>query len=239
MRLLVCSFAGIVAASILISVFSGPANAEFSGAFELGPSGCEAKGECTLTYDLNYVDANGVGWQAAAKDKTDGASIPAWAQPFIGNPFDKSYIKAAIMHDHYCDRHVRSWRATHRVFYDALLELGVEPAKAKLMYYAVYLAGPKWVTLIPGKPCGDNCLFRVDGEGAKNANASKEITITRPAEYDKAGFTEELKQVEALLKEHAAEVDLAALEKRAQDRKAGDFYYKNGDTVQIGKDAAE
>src|SRR5687767_4148559 len=85
--------------------------ADFEGNFELGPAGCEQTGKCILTYDFRFTDPKGLVWQAAASNKTDGASIPAWAQPIIGSPFDKSYIKAAVIHDHYCDRHVRPWRA--------------------------------------------------------------------------------------------------------------------------------
>ena len=158
-------------ALIAAGLIASPAWAEFTGPFEIGPPGCEAQGQCTLTFDFKYTDPNGVGWQAAAQNQTDGASIPSWAQSFIGTPFDPSYIKAAVIHDHYCDRHVRSWRATHRVFYDALRELGISAAKAKLMYYAVYLGGPKWVELIPGNSCGDKCVFEVEVSGSSPAAA--------------------------------------------------------------------
>lgn len=217
----------------------GPANAQFTGKFELGPPGCEEKGLCTLTYDLRYADPNGVVWLAAAKDKTDGASIPAWAQPFVGKPFDTSYLKAAVIHDHYCDRHVRPWRQTHRVFYDGLVELGVSGIKAKLMYFGVYLGGPKWVELIPGKKCGQNCIFKFDPkislQGGASAPGEAATTImARPADYASQGFAVQMQETEKLLNEHGDKIDLQFLEARARQIRPDDFYYKHGDSVELG-----
>lgn len=220
-------------ACVLTALLLSPAKAQFSGNFDLSPQGCEGTGKCILKYDLRYKDPKGVEWLAAANDTTDGASIPSWAQPFVGDPFDKSYIKAAVIHDHYCDRHVRSWRTTHRVFYDALLELGVDSAKSRLMYYAVYLGGPKWVELIPGKSCGKNCLFKVELPGVVGAEPVQKPILTRSASYDQPGFATELQEVEKLIAQHGDKVDLEFLERRAESVRPNDFYYKNGDKVSI------
>lgn len=214
----------LLSSLVLITALVTPAPAEFIGKFELGPSGCEESGLCTLTYDFKYRDPDGIEWQANAENKTDGASIPQWAQPFIGRPFDRSYIKAAVIHDHYCVRQVRSWRQTHRVFYDALLELGVGENKAMLMYYAVYLGGPKWVELIPGHNCGTNCLNSFKG-GEKRMQ-------TRPAEYDRTDFHDELKEVQLLLDSSASGIRLSDLEERARRKRPNDFYFRNGDRVE-------
>lgn len=219
---------------LLVAGTSIPANAEFIGQFELGPAGCEDTGKCTLTYDFKYRDPKGEEWQAAANNTTDGATIPDWAQPFIGRPFDKSYIKAAVIHDHYCVRHVRTWRATHRVFYDALMESGLSVAKAKLMYYAVYLGGPKWVELIPGKNCGQNCLFKVDIAIPGVAPVLKKQMLVRAADFDEPGFSAELKDVEKLIEQYGDKADLAFLEKRAEKMKPDDLYYKSGDKIVLG-----
>lgn len=204
-----------------------PASAEFLGTFELGPIGCEATGVCKLTYKLLYKDPNKIEWQADALDSTDGATIPTWAQPIIGKPFDKSYIKAAVIHDHYCVRQVRPWRQTHRAFYDALVELGVDSVKSKLMYYAVYLRGPKWVSLMPGKACGtnSNCI--------NTFKTSKVIMQARPADYENKALLEDLMAVEKLLAEPGNDISLEFLEKRAQSKIPNDFYYKHGDLVEI------
>lgn len=224
----------VLIACIATNLMIASAAAQFSGKFELGPPGCEDKGLCTLTYDLRFKDPKGVEWLAAAKDQTDGASIPTWAQSFIGKPFEKLFIKAAVIHDHYCERHVRPWRATHRVFYDGLIDQGVDAAKAKLMYYAVYLGGPKWVDLIPGKSCGKNCLFQFETGVAGQSNAVKASIMTRPATYGQPGFVAELQNVEKLINENGSKIDLDFLEKRAENLRPTDFYYQHGDKVAIG-----
>lgn len=147
--------------SVVVTVaLAQPVSAQFVGELELGPTDCKNTGNCTLLNDFGFIDPNGVGWQAQAGLRTDGASIPAWAQPFIGEKFDDAFIKAAVIHDHYCIRRVRGFLQTHRVFYDALIANGVAPVRANTMYYAVLVGGPKWITVISGRPCktGSNCI---------------------------------------------------------------------------------
>ena len=221
---------GLLAAAFAVTA----AQAQFVGELEFIPAGCEAAGKCTIKSDFEYKDPAGVRWQTKAQDKTDGASIPVWAQPFVGTPFTKEYIKAAVIHDHYCDRHVRPWRQTHKVFYDALISSGVSVERAKLLYYAVYLGGPKWVELIPGTGCGPNCVFKIETDtGFGNDNKDKTI-MSRPARYNEPGFSAELKEVEKLIKEDGNKVDLEFLEKRAEKIEPNDFYYKNPGKVTIG-----
>lgn len=226
-----------------------PSNAEFQGTLAFQPQGCESKALCEIVSDFKYIDPNQIAWLTKKGDMTDGASIPPWAQPFIGEPFDKSFIKAAVIHDHYCDRHVRPWQQTHRVFYDALIESGVDTAKAKLMYYAVYFAGPKLVELVPGKDCGPRCQYmqpfalNFDASGGSGpASSDKEATeqtpselIVRTAQYDKPGFLPEMREVEKLLKEKGDSVTLVDLENRAKAKMPDDFFYRTGAT--ISKDA--
>lgn len=225
--------------TFLISLLAGTfaavsAHADFIGNLELIPPGCESSGICTIKNDFEYKDPSGLRWQTKAQDKTDGASIPPWAQPFVGEPFTKEYIKAAVIHDHYCDRHVRPWRQTHRVFYDALRESGVSTPTAKLLYYAVYLGGPKWAELIPGTSCGKMCVFKVEISGAFGNANQKNTIISRPARYDDPGFAAELKEVEKLINEGGDKVDLDYLQKRAEKIEPNDFFYKHPDKVTIG-----
>lgn len=219
-----------------ISLFvCNPAFAQFTGKFDLHPSGCQDTGKCTLTYNLLFKDPKGVEWQADANDVTDGASIPLWAQPFVGTPFDPSYLKAAVIHDHYCDRHVRPWRQTHRAFYDAMISLGVAEGKAKLMYYAVYLGGPKWVELIPGKSCGTGkaCINQFD-IGDASIKTDKPVYFSRPADYTNPDFLKELATVQQLLSAQSASISLEDLEKRAVQKRPNDFYYEHGDKMTTG-----
>lgn len=109
---------------LLISAFAclgltAPVTAQFQGTFELQPPGCEQQGSCVLTFDLRYRHPKRMEWLAAANNKTDGASISPWAQPFIGEPFE----------------------------------------------------------LVPGIPCGRNCVFRV-----VDRSAEEKSYLTRPAD---------------------------------------------------------
>ena len=129
------------------------ARADFVGTLEFTPAGCEASRQCKLAFDFGYVDTKGVGWQANAGDDTDGATIPQWAQPLVGASFDRSFVKAAAIHDHYVNNHVRTWQQTHLMFYDALIDSGVPAHKAQIMYFAVLAGGPRWIELVEGIPC--------------------------------------------------------------------------------------
>lgn len=200
MRKLVLAVLVAMAASI------PPAWADFTGQFELvdNPGGKDGKLK-KLKYPFGYNDNKGYGWEARAGLETDGASIPLWAQPFIGGPYDEQYIKAAVLHDHYCDRHVYGWRQTHRMFYDVLLELKVPKIKAGIMYGAVMIGGPKWERVEPGEKCKatQNCIRTFTGA------ASVMILNVRPAIY--GGMTDldqrlhTLEQRLSAMKEHSVD----------------------------------
>src|SRR5690606_6601230 len=139
-----------------------------------------------------------------------------WAQPIIGDAYNASYLKAAIIHDHYCyeENRVRSWRETHRMFYDALLDLDVGKAKAKIMYYAVYLAGPKWVKLAPGRECGLNCINKLSLSGMRSEGD----------QFGSQAFQAEIHEIARVI-EADEDIDVEALEKRAEAKKPGDFFF--------------
>src|SRR4051812_4735522 len=100
----------------MVFIFSlRPAYSEFVGELEFKPAGCQAAGQCELVYDFGYIGPSRLGWQAKAGLVTDGASIPSWAQFIIGGAWEKEFIKAAVIHDWYCIRTVRTRRATHRM----------------------------------------------------------------------------------------------------------------------------
>lgn len=67
----------------------------------------------------------------------DGASIPAFAWPIMGSPFNPKFMKAAVVHDwlfyvHLIDRHM-----TNLCFYQLLIKSGVHKIKALIMRIAV------------------------------------------------------------------------------------------------------
>jgi hypothetical protein len=79
-----------------------------------------------------------------AKAVVDGASIPKLFWSILGGPYEGKYRNASVIHDWFCDRRTMPWSMVHRVFYEAMLDSGVEPLTAKMMYLAVYYAGPRW-----------------------------------------------------------------------------------------------
>ena len=224
-----------ILASLLFFSLNNTAFAQFEGDFLLEPTGCEALRSCALKNALRYTDLNKVVWEAKAGLKTDGATIPSWAQPFIGQPYDKSFIKAAVIHDHYCDKHVRPWRQTHRAFYDALVDLGVPEVKSKLMYYAVYLGGPKWVELVPGNKCGFKCINNFAAN--KDNSVRDPIIKASPESFEQYSLIADLKELESQLAGANGGISLEALETRAKAKSKDSYYYKHGDTVKINNAA--
>jgi hypothetical protein len=204
---------------------------EFSGELLLFPKDCQKTNAriCKLEGLLTYKSSrNSLVWQTdewtddnLESGTTDGASIPSWAQPIIGDPYDPSYLKAAIVHDHYCykENRVRPWRETHRMFYDALVDLGVDSTKAKIMYFAVYLGGPKWVKLVPGQNCGTKCI----------KNFSPKSERWDGDQYGSVEFQAALKKASAdILKKPS--ITLEEIEVMAKNTDPSNFFFKHGDT---------
>jgi hypothetical protein len=83
-------------------------------------------------------------WAVPAGAIVDGASIPRVLWSIVGGPFEGKYRDASIIHDWFCDRRTRTWQATHRVFYEAMIVSKVTVRRAKIMYFGVYWGGPRW-----------------------------------------------------------------------------------------------
>lgn len=235
-----------IACWLLLAALGGPlfapasawAQARFVGVLKLVPDGCAASGKCRLDENFGFIDANGLGWEARKGLETDGASIPSWAQPFVGAPFDEAFIRAAVIHDHYCIRQVREWRVTHRAFYEGLRASGVPEGRASLMYYAVLVGGPKWIELIPGAPCGTGgaCINQVDVSTQVRGsfiamNDEGQALVRRPALYATPGFSAAMERFQA---EHAANPagpTREQAEAAAARDMSGDFFFRNGRSI--------
>lgn len=100
-----------------------------------------------LTAPFSFLDPSCVSWSVPSGTKVDGASIPSFFWSVIGGPFEGNYRQASVIHDYYCDQKTRDWRSVHRVFYQGMLAAGTDPVKAKIMYFAVLLGGPRWKTV--------------------------------------------------------------------------------------------
>ncbi|MEQ1697329.1 MAG: DUF1353 domain-containing protein [Hyphomicrobiaceae bacterium] len=210
---------------------------KYVGTLEFVPAGCEATRKCELKNDFGFIDNANYGWQAKAGDKTDGASIPDWAQPYVGKPFELAFIKAAVIHDHYCGRKVRTWLATHRVFYEGLLASGVEKAKALTMYYAVLIGGPKWIWLIPPKPCslGGSCVFKIETAilppGGTISTLGNVRYYQRPARFNDPKILTEIKEASLAIEAQKGAVTLDALVERAKRFSPGDVFLTSGSEI--------
>lgn len=101
---------------------------------------------------LHFFDNQRSEWQAPANTLTDGASIPLLFVPLVGSPQTPEFRAAAALHDAYCGIgnedgpvwHAETWPRVHRMFHDALVAGGVPAVKAKVMFAAVWLGGPRW-----------------------------------------------------------------------------------------------
>lgn len=222
---------------IMFMALGGTARADFVGTLKFKPAGCEQGGQCELVYDVSYIDPKGIGWQASAGLKTDGASIPAWAQPFIGGAWDKQFIRAAVIHDWYCIRTVRARRATHRMFYDALVESGVNRAKALTMYYAVLVGSHMWIDLMEGRPCAelDRCV-QSEGETVSipdaviKKNESGDLVAYRKPRFDDPAIAKDITVASSIIEGGSID-DPNDVEALARARHPSDFFLNNSDAI--------
>jgi hypothetical protein len=122
--------------------------AEFFGEFSAGPEGefidAQPRPLFKLKKEFKFIDPNGLEWIVPTGAEVDGASIPQTFWSFIGGPFSGAYLKASVVHDHFCATRERTAHDTHRDFYYGMRANGVDPWKASLMYWAVETFGPSW-----------------------------------------------------------------------------------------------
>ena len=74
----------------------------------------------------------------------DGATIPKIFAPLVGCRHDEKYLRAALVHDKLCISRELSWKRTHEIFKEILIECGVNKALANLLYSSIIIGGPKW-----------------------------------------------------------------------------------------------
>ena len=116
--------------------------------------------------ELTFVDAKRAKWVAPVGTFTDGASIPKMFIGIMGHPRSKQFLNAAVVHDAFCATgneekafyHTATWQNVHRMFYDAIRVSGVSAVKAKTMYAALYLGGPRWVGVRRRASIGDKLI---------------------------------------------------------------------------------
>lgn len=126
--------------------FSGPVRVEWT---------CDGR-YMQLLEPLVYVDSCGRRWTAPAGYRTDGASIPRFFWRVIGSPFVGKYRRAAVIHDVYCSEGKklkknkvligkdRKSPAIHKLFHEMMLTDGTSRLRARVMYLAVRICGPRF-----------------------------------------------------------------------------------------------
>lgn len=100
--------------------------------------------EMRLLESVSFVDKKGATWTANKSDVIDGASIPRFFWRFIGSPFIGKYRRPSVIHDVECVKKSSPHKEVHALFYEMMLSEGVPKLKAKAMYSAVRMGGPKW-----------------------------------------------------------------------------------------------
>lgn len=163
-----------------------------------------------LLADLRFEAPAGEIWTARKGSKIDGASIPRPFWSMIGGPFEGQYRDASVIHDYYCDHHLKTWQATALVFYEGMRAKGVSESKALTMYYAVYAFGPHWETKL---------THRVSSSVTKGVTVETVATIerTRIENVEVAAHEVDLaKSIEARLTKGEA-LSLKDIERMADD----------------------
>jgi hypothetical protein len=97
-----------------------------------------------LHRELRYTDLSGREWIALDRSIVDGASIPEIFWPVIGSPFVGLYRRPTVIHDVYCENQLRPAQEVHDVFFEMMLQEGVDRFKARMMFKAVDRHGPRW-----------------------------------------------------------------------------------------------
>lgn len=109
--------------------------------FRRGP-----RGNLRLVTPLDAI-IDGRRYTVPAGFLTDGASIPPLMWPVVGHPYSPSSLRAAILHDWMCrnpSAHTLPSPRVHRVFYDALRADRCAWLRARAMWLAVRLFGPRF-----------------------------------------------------------------------------------------------
>jgi hypothetical protein len=92
---------------------------------------------------LVFVDNKGLRWEvpAGAKLSRDDSLKRSGLSDAV---YSSLQIAALYIHSYYCETKERSWQDTHKMLYWAMRAAQVDETKAKMMYAATYLFGPRW-----------------------------------------------------------------------------------------------
>lgn len=100
--------------------------------------------EMRLLETIRFTDSEGRIWIALEGSIIDGASIPEFLWDDVGPPFVGHYRRASVIHDVYCQTHLRPAQDVHNCFNEMMIADGVSHMKAWTMFHAVNKFGPRW-----------------------------------------------------------------------------------------------
>lgn len=212
---------------------------EFVGNLRFTEAGCEASRKCFLAEPFGFKSMTVGNWESPANVWTNGASIPTKVlQKVIGNPFDADLVKAAVIHDHYCGRKVRSWSDTHWAFYEALRASGVSKIRAATMYVGVILGAQKWIRVRQGEPCKltESCVQTagdtpLPSGGTRVIDADGTNYWVRKARDDDASLEIELSRAVQELSRAQSELTRRELEAIAKNLRPNDRFINGPDVI--------
>jgi hypothetical protein len=93
-----------------------------------------------LTRPLQWRDPWGASYEVPAGFETDGASVPMLLAPAFPSRFDT--LEAGVLHDWLCSACGEEMGLADMIFRRALLDLGVRPMTAWLMWAGLRVASP-------------------------------------------------------------------------------------------------
>jgi hypothetical protein len=169
--------------------------------------------DMVLMQPFEFVGPDGQRWPVPAGARVNGASIPRVFWSVIGGPFDGLYRNASVVHDYYCGVQSRSYKAVHKVFYDAMIASGVGPSTAWLMFEAVNRFGPRWADLPAG---GGGCGIQTssgDGPPCTRSIQPRALRAARPKKIEKDDLESFLSEVQS----NADPKDVAKLRKEIKN----------------------
>jgi hypothetical protein len=142
-----------------------------------------------------YLDASGQVWNVPAEAVVDGASIPRVLWSIVGGPWEGRYRDASAIHDWFCAVRIMPWKQTHRMFYEAMLTSNVSAEQARLMFLAVWYAGPTWddLTLQNSRLLTRNGQVRLDPPGTRKVTSG--FSTVEEAEKAKTAFLAEFRSL--------------------------------------------
>ncbi len=176
------SWKGLSTALSGMAALAGAGNASGTPARYVGKLITQWQGDgrsMVLTEPFEFIDAKGLHWPVPKGTYVDGASIPWPLWSIIGGPFEGKYRDASVIHDFYCDVHLRQWREVDRMFYDAMIASGVDERQAKVMYLGVLWGGPRWTSQ----------SIKNNAVNMKLASAKAESTRKQKEDYYSSGDT--------------------------------------------------